>query len=247
MAVLHKTKDEILGSFPHDKDIDPSTYAKDMGLDEITICEKISLFSQGYISRKELTKYAALYGIEETQDDNSLVDAYLTKIPCEWISNVLDWTDTSVQDSINLSFYAGDSMMTLLHKIRKEIKLSPQELLAIQNVNETLYRSPRPNQSFMVVRAVHTDPQYNVGDIINFTTPKSGSFNPDRAIFHAGSNGAVILMYVPANAVCSYHESEDQVIFPTGTEFRVETLNGYGWWNDIEIKTYTTRYILHRL
>ena len=144
-------------------------------------------------------------------------------------------------------------MMKILHKLRNG-NLTKNDLGLVRDINNTIYRSPRPNYRFKTLRGIYGDQDHLLGkgDITITNSPKSGSFFIDHITAGyinstADTRCCVAHIYIPRESIMSYHRSEDQVIFPTGAIFFVltdpwsrEYLN---WGNSTNITSYQFIYI----
>lgn len=113
-------------------------------------------------------------------------------------------------------------MMIILSKIRNNIDLHFKEKEIKYNLNKAIYRSPRPNKSFTVLRGVYIDPDFTIGDITVNENNTSGTFLTEAVLSGYTSEYSCILkIYIPVESILTYHPYEDQVIFPEKSEFKI--------------------------
>lgn len=148
-----------------------------------------------------------------TGDVTGIIDA----IPEKWIRECFDYLDSHSKDAQIINLYASDVMWLALinyntHKVWVEL---------FDQVNDVILRCPPTDRKFTVFRGINTDTFNSISDRIVFDTPKSASFGTIHCEKHIGAAGCVFIINVPCNKHLAYHESEDQVIFPIGTELEV--------------------------
>ena len=181
------------------------------------------LFTERTIaSHDDIISYAQLFGIPVEGTDEEMAEKIKRAAPCEWIERVSQWAKGSKTASYYLNRYVTDISMEILHKLREGIALSPKEATFLPGVDRAIEESPRPSHGFNVYRGVRSAPG-KVGEFIELSTPKSGSFSLDPILsgYIGENNCCILLIYVPKGAIISYHPSEDQVIFPSGAQFYI--------------------------
>ena len=214
------------------------------------------LFGRRLITRYTLESYAKLLDVENYQNmsEEQLIDGIEEKAPCDWINRVLNWSKTYPNIS-SLNIYVTDPMIEILSKIRDNKILDSKDKQLVRNINQAIYDSPKPKQQFKVLRGIReSEGNYKIGDIITYNTPKSGSFHTSSVL--SGYIGepddkdvfcCILEIYVPINAILSYHTSEDQVIFPTGAQIIIVSdriAKDYKIGNDDDkIYTYSAIYV----
>lgn len=190
------------------------------------ICNLSRQIGTPVVTRGVLDSYANILNINPTdKSDQQLADEIKRGGPCQWISSVVQWAANSDYAQY-LNRYVTDEMMTALERSAFS-QNTPNDLNLIRNVNNAIYQCPRTSQKFIVFRGVHGDPNQAIsqGQIITYNTPKSGSFFLEGLLIgYVNDENPPCCFYeifVPTNAIASYHPSEDQIIFPTGAQFYV--------------------------
>ena len=149
-------------------------------------------------------------------------------LPLQWMAECYRLvTDEARTFGTPIRFYTSDRMMWLYERERDN-DLFEEDVDNLVAIDNAIMSGPRPDKGFTVFRGIMHNPQSNVGDIVAYTTPKSGSFNHQvvaemyiNTEVSPGLYGYLVEIEVPPDLPCFYAKSEQQVIFPEGSRFEV--------------------------
>lgn len=155
------------------------------------------------------------------------VDDLLKTIPVDWIKECFNFLDKNYGDAI--TEYVSDIGWLYLIENRK----TKAYFDLFDKVDNAISNCPQLNTSTMVIRGIHNS-GYHVGQIILTSTPKSASFTSNNCEKHM--RNSIMEIYTKEGGKFAYHESEDQIIFPSGSKFQITNIKEKEW----AIGTFTT-------
>lgn len=188
------------------------------GAETASICNLRNDLKSGIAYRDTLESYASMYSIPYLGvPSETLIDHIEEVAPCDWISSVERWAQQNANYAEALNTYSND--MTVIQKVREGKPLTISESYHLRTLGEAIQKSPRPDFSFVVYRGNYSTPG-KIGDVITTSYPTSGSFS-FVPIYSAYMKDSISKIYISQDSVLSYHPAEDQVIFPTGAQFKI--------------------------
>jgi hypothetical protein len=213
---------------------------------------------------ENLIDNASAYGINIHQDRDKIVTDLSKLMPCEWIS----LSRNPMNPHEYLDRYVTDEWMGIKQYIKEGTEIfghmpNESDLVSIvNNINYEIYQQPRTTEQFSVFKGFELKTGLNVGDIIEMNIPTSGTFSIDQSLEYVYYDNAPYTNYelppqannpdkscclteiiIPANMPLSYHPSENQVIFPVGSRYKIISQLPSKKSREFEIGTYKLLYI----
>lgn len=186
---------------------------KHLNLDFISIGWLKFLYNNKLIDKDYLTELCMDYEVE--MNDNT-IDNILNLIPFNWMSKVIQWLNNNPKHDKILSNYASDTMLNILTFYNKNKNIENRYYNMFIETSNTIMLSPHPDKSFIAFRAVR-----NASNIHLIDTPKSASLMLHHIDKYIDDNSVVLKITIKENSCVSYYISEDQIIFPMNSKFKV--------------------------
>lgn len=182
------------------------------------------------------------------ENNEKTIENIMKTIPEIWIKKCMEHLNKTNGDII--TWYAGEEGFSALKAMQittnnqnsneSTFGESYQNKLELINnfnkVDDAILSCPEITNNLIVLRGVNDGQIFQIGDKIINNTPKSASFTSMNCEKH--TNGTLLKITIPKGKQLAYNESEDQIIYPTGSILIVENIRDEVPWATGKYKTY---------